>query len=145
MRSVLCSTLLAALAACVSVSSRSASAAVIDPTYAQVSVRAQLPGRAGFGTDDTHFYTATTGTYITNEVRSPGTIDSLAQARARSSTVNSIGVYAALDARRQTVIPAGDFPIVEATADANRTTYFRVESSALPFGAPVETTVHVRF
>ena len=84
MRSVVCSTLFAAFAAaCVILPSREVSAAVVDPTYAQVSVRAQVPGIMGIGYDDTRLYTATTSTYITNDLRQPGTVDSLAHARAR--------------------------------------------------------------
>jgi len=146
MRSVVCSTLFAAFAAaCVILPSREVSAAVVDPTYAQVSVRAQVPGIMGIGYDDTRLYTATTSTYITNDLRQPGTVDSLAHARARSSTLSSIGVFAALDARRGTVVPPGQFPPVSSQADAGRATWFRVESSTLPLGAPVETTVSVRF
>jgi hypothetical protein len=120
-------------------------AAEIPLPYATANVRAQVAGHAGFGTDSGSLTRVETQTHIVNDRRQAGVADATGIARARSSTLDSIGVLASFDARPETSVYPGQSPAIDVMADAWRSTHFRVESATLPVGSPVQATVRVRF
>ena len=85
---------------------------------ATANVRAQVAGHAGFGTDSGSLTRVETQTHIVNDRRQPGTADATGIGRARSSTLDSIGVLASFDGRSQTSVHPGQFPVIDVAADA---------------------------
>jgi hypothetical protein len=132
-------------ALCVCLPFRATDGAEIALPYGYADVRAQVAGIRGLGQDSDYGGFVRTSTHVVNDFRQPGTVDSYGLARARSASFDSIGVFASLDARRETVTYPGQFPVVDVAANASRSTYFRVDSDNLPLGSPVETVVRVRF
>src|SRR5262245_34393428 len=108
MRSVLCSTLFGVV---VFASSASVHAAIDHwgVPRASASTQANVPGSPIASHFQADARQAAVSTSATNDQRLPGTIDSRAEAKARSASFDSVGIYAAVENRRETVFPEGSY------------------------------------